>query len=118
MSRDVTILEYLPGLLMTGQEARNNTLALKAMLAKNNIKSICGAAVMRVSEEGVIYRKDGAEHVVECDSVVTAVGFVSNSELAAELEEKGCQVTVIGDAKAPRKIINAVKEGLFAALDM
>lgn len=115
---DVTILEYLPCLLMTGQEARNNTLALKAMLAKNNIKSICGAAVMRVSEEGVVYCKDGAEYVVECDSVVTAVGFVSNSELAAELEEKGYQVTVIGDAKAPRKIINAVKEGLFAALDM
>ena len=115
---EVTILEYLPGILMIGQEARNNMLALKTLLKKHAITIICNAEVMRVTDGGVTYRQDGAEHAVPCDDVVMAVGFTPNNELAGELENAGVAVTVVGDAKGPRKIIHAVKEGLFAALEL
>jgi len=113
---EVTILEYLPGILATGQEARNNMLALKALLQTNKINVVCGAEVKSVTQGGVMYLKEGKECVSPCDTVIMAVGFTPNNELEKELNALGVDVRVAGDALGPRKIINAVREGLFAAL--
>ena len=57
------------------------------------------------------YIKDGQDHVIECDTVIIAAGSSLNNELENELEGKIENLTVIGDAEAPRKILTAIHEG-------
>lgn len=45
------------------------------------------------------------------DKVIIAAGYKSNNELADALEEKVRDLSPIGDANAPRKIMTAVHEG-------
>jgi 2-enoate reductase len=117
---EVTILEFMPDLLMTGEEARNNALALRGLIASRNIRSVCNAAAKRVEQAGITYvdRKTGVEGHIPCDTVIMAIGFSSNDELAGELKKAGIAFAVVGDAQAPRKIGNAVREGLYSVLDM
>lgn len=58
----------------------------------------------------------GCRKLIEGDTVVCAVGrkSVLNSELTEHIEE----VYVIGDARAPGKIIDAIHEGFTVALDI
>ena len=118
---EVTILEFMPALLMSGEDARNNSLALRALLESRGIKSVCGAAAKAVDESGITYqdRKTGAEGRIPCDTVILAVGSTPNNAMAEQLAQAGIDVSVIGDAlAAPRKIGNAVREGLYSILDM
>ena len=114
----VTILEFLPDILMTGEEARNNEIALRSLLKQRNLEVICGAGVTKITEDRIFYKKDGKVNEIPCDTVILATGFDSDNELAAELPEVGILVTTIGDATFPRKIGTSVREGLFAVLDM
>jgi 2,4-dienoyl-CoA reductase (NADPH2) len=50
------------------------------------------------------------------DLVVIASGLRPVDELPQEVKQMGVQVMTIGDAKAPRKIIDAVTEGFDAAM--
>ena len=45
---------------------------------------------------------------------MNAAGFKPNDQLEDALEEIYDDVTVIGDAKAPRKILTAIHEGYHA----
>ena len=54
----------------------------------------------------------------EFDSVVVAVGTKSVNGLINPLRERGIEVRVIGDAKQPRQIYNAVKEGFETAVNI
>ena len=116
----VTIVEYLPSLLSTGEEARNNALALRALISRLGISSICSAAVQEVTLQGVRFqrRESGEVELLECDSVVEAIGFRSNDSLVGKLKARRIPAITIGDASAPRKIRNAVLEGLTAVLDL
>ena len=55
----------------------------------------------------------------EADLVVLSPGFVPNMKLRDEIEAKcDAEVVVIGDAKAPRMIMDAVHEGYIAAINL
>ena len=58
--------------------------------------------------------EEGREQI-DADSVVLAMGFRSNNDLARELAARGKGVIVIGDAQKPRKVLDAVWEGFHAA---
>lgn len=120
-AREVTILKFRPGQVMSsGEEARNNTIALRSLLSERGVKIIPNASPTRVADAGLYYedRSDGREQFLRCDTVILANGFLPNQELAAQLEEAGIPVRVVGDAQAPRKIGNAVREGLYTVLDL
>jgi len=55
------------------------------------------------------------ERTVEVDTVVTALGGRSNDALARDLEGRGVEIHVVGDALAPRTIHDAVLTGTRAA---
>jgi len=52
------------------------------------------------------------------DTVIVAMGrkSVLNDKLGADMEEE--DVHVIGDAQAPRRVMEAIHEGFFAAMDI
>ncbi len=83
-------------------------------LSRFGIKTITRAKVLKIKPGEVIYEIDGASRSEPADSVVLALGSKANRDLAAELEKNGTKFIEIGDAKGPRKIMDAVQEGFFS----
>jgi 2-enoate reductase len=87
------------------------------LLDKYDIGVITGSPVIAVRADGVeTVDRLGCRTFIGADTVVSAVGRCSvlDSELRDIVEE----VHVIGDAREPRKIIDAIHEGFMVALDI
>lgn len=111
---DVTIIEMLPA-IANGLEA-THLGDLMTEFAKLGVKSLVNAPVKSIEPGKVTYTLDGEEQVFECDCAVLATGQKPfGRELADELKAAGLKVTIVGDALRPRKIIDATREGNFAA---
>lgn len=81
-------------------------------LAETGVEILTGTEVTRFEKKRTFAVSDGAEkYLGEFDSVVVAVGTRPVNELEMLLRQERLNVTVIGDAKAPRQIGDAVKEG-------
>lgn len=113
--KEVVIIEMMDDILSMADHSLNNDLKLRDMLSHTNISTICGASVTSIEDDSIVYRKDGKEEKIDCDTVVLACGYKSNNELADILEEKGLDYKTIGDSSKPRKVYDAVHEGFHAA---
>ncbi len=114
MADEVTIIEMLDDILVIADHCLNNDQALRAMIKERDIKIIGNAKVNKITDETIAYSKDGQECILACDTVIIAAGYHANNQLEAVLEQKTDNITVVGDAEAPRKIITAVHEGYHA----
>jgi 2,4-dienoyl-CoA reductase-like NADH-dependent reductase (Old Yellow Enzyme family)/thioredoxin reductase len=67
-------------------------------------------------EDGEVFLVDGNlnRKDVKGDSVVLALGLISNRDLEQELTENFSEFHVIGDCVQPRKVYQAIQEGAFA----
>lgn len=81
------------------------------MIKERHIDVIGNAKVIKISKDGVTYLLEVKEEKIECDTVIIAAGYNSNNRLEDELEGKVTELTVIGDAESPRKILTAIHEG-------
>jgi len=72
--------------------------------------------LLEIRDDSVLVKTEDGEAALSADTVILAVGAVAVDDLAREVEGSGIQVIVIGDAKAPRRITEAAKEGFEAAL--
>lgn len=79
---------------------------------------ITEARALEVSDTGVTYEKEGAEHVVTASTVLYATGMKSCDELYFELYNTAPHVDMIGDCRTVGKVAGAVHSGYFAALDV
>lgn len=113
-AEEVTIIEMLGDILAIADHCLNNDQALRDLVKERNLGIVADAKVTKITSNSVIYTKDGKENVIECDTVIVAAGFLPNNELEEALDNKVKDLTVIGDAEAPRKIITAVHEGYHA----
>ena len=74
-----------------------------------------GAQVSSISGSKVNYEKDGNETSVEGDTIVLALGARSENQIYDDLRPLALDIRLIGDAKEPRLIMHAVREGFYAA---
>ena len=117
--KDVTILDMLPTIPAVANESTNNMQAITDMVKASSIHAVPNAKVTKVTGNSVCYQgKDGAEVELACDSVVLAAGYKPQSYLGDSLIAAGLDCVVIGDANNPSKIVNATREGYFAAFSM
>jgi len=72
--------------------------------------------LLEIQEDGVVVRTESGEEVIPADTVILAVGAVSVTDLANEMEGSDIPLITIGDAMTPRKITDAVREGFESAL--
>jgi 2,4-dienoyl-CoA reductase-like NADH-dependent reductase (Old Yellow Enzyme family) len=70
-----------------------------------------GAKVLGVEESAVRYRQMDAEKVESAALVVTAMGARSENVLEDVLKELSIPYRAVGDAKSPRRILEAIHEG-------
>jgi len=81
-------------------------------LKKGGIEILTRSEVTRLEGKKVYVTTEGTEQLLgEFDSVVVAIGTRSVNELEVLLKKEGLEVRVIGDAREPRQIYDAVKEG-------
>lgn len=113
-AQDVTIVEVLDQVLKTAGHCLNNDQALKAMLQERKVKTICSAKVTKIGEDTLSYELAGEEHTIPCDQAVLACGYRPNNELEEQLKGRVKDLSVVGDAESPRKILTAVHEGYHA----
>jgi 2,4-dienoyl-CoA reductase-like NADH-dependent reductase (Old Yellow Enzyme family)/thioredoxin reductase len=83
-------------------------------LKEEGVEIITEVEVEKITGGGVVVRDErGGRRLILADWVVMARGAKPSAKLAQELE--GLHPVVIGDARQPRKIIDAIREGFLAA---
>jgi 2,4-dienoyl-CoA reductase-like NADH-dependent reductase (Old Yellow Enzyme family)/thioredoxin reductase len=93
--------------------------ALMSRLAFNGVKIITEARVKEITENDVIYEKDGCEKTIHVlDAVVLAVGVKPSTKLAEEVKGKVAELYIIGDAKEQRKALDAIAEGASVGMNI
>jgi len=112
--KNVTIVEMLEKLARDVGITTRWIVLLR--LRQKNVKIVTKAKLKKIVENGVIVAKNGEEEFFEADSVVIAVGFKPNNQLAQQLEGKIPELYTVGDCVEPRKALEAIHEGFGVAL--
>lgn len=113
----VTIVEMLADI---GLDVIPQTrMLLLPRLREKGVEVITSATVREFLEDGVIIIKDGQEETIRgMDFIILACGTESVDELSAKIRDKVPEVYVIGDAKAPRKALEAIAEAAEIAREI
>ena len=93
-----------------------DSMMLKHMLAKTGIAIHTGTKLLSIGDGSITVENNGDQSSLECDSIILAIGFRPNSGLAEQLTGRVKNVVKIGDAVAPRKVLDAVWEGCHAVM--
>ena len=94
-------------------------LIIRKEIEDSSVDVVINAAAVSVGKDGVVVRgHDGAEAIVPCDTVISAIGQVSRVDVVDDLRDAAPFVRVVGDAVRSRTITDAVYEGYHAALDV
>jgi 2,4-dienoyl-CoA reductase-like NADH-dependent reductase (Old Yellow Enzyme family)/thioredoxin reductase len=109
----VTILEMLPRLANEINHATRNCLMRE--LTNGGAEMIPGAKVTSIKENKVNYLKDEQEADIQADNIVLAIGMKPDDQLYKNLKDKIFDLHIIGDAREPRQIMEAVREGFYVS---
>lgn len=99
--------------VMIGESSTLKAFLLADLEAKG-IEIIKSAEITEVKSDSIVINNQ--EHT--CDTLVYAVGAKPNNELENGLEQLGIPYTVIGDAKEPRLLENAIREAYELAIKL
>jgi len=113
--KKVRIFEILPQL-------SGDTAELLPMLEKNGAEILTSRRLTAVYPDRIVCTVigTGAVEEYECDTVLISAGLVSRSDTVAELRHllPETEVRIVGDAKQPRSLGDAVHDGFNAALNI
>ena len=115
--RKITLIELLENLDM--KDGTANRDYLMARMAQKPIDIHCSAKVTEITKDSVTYEQDGESHTIRgVDTIISAMGSVSENGIAEELKDLGKPVTVIGDAREVGRIVTATASGRDAAVNL
>jgi len=106
----VTIVETLPG--VAEDEVPGARMLLCQRLRDKGVTTITGATVKEITDDGAVIEKNGEEQTLTgMDHIVLACGAKAVDNLSDKIRDKVPEVHVIGDAKQPRRALEAIREG-------
>lgn len=105
----VTLVEALP---RVAQDVGGSTrYFLLQRLAQEKASIITSASVKRFVKDGVILERNGKEKTLSgFDTIVLATGIAPVNKFASKIRGRVKEMYVIGDAKQPRKALDAIAE--------
>jgi 2,4-dienoyl-CoA reductase (NADPH2) len=110
--KKVTVVEMIKKL---GQDIGTSTRwTILQDVNRMGIKTLTRTQAKEITREGVIAERDGKDLFLKGDTVVIAAGARPDNRLYEELKGRVAEVYLIGDAKSPRKVLEAVAEGFEA----
>ncbi len=120
--KKVTIVEALPEVAADVEPTAKLTLLKRGgLFEKYGINIITKRPVVEIRKgEVVTVDEIGRRISMSADTIIIAVGRkpVIPEELVSEAKKLGKEVYIIGDAKEPRKIIDAIHEGFAVAINI
>ena len=94
-----------------------NDLVMKHYMEKSKVSFMPATKLVKVEGDlftcKVTVENNGAEQVLDCDTVLLALGFLPTAQQAEELQSIA-PVTIIGDGLRPRKIVYAIEDAYEA----
>ncbi len=115
--KNITLVEMLPTSPVPAWAAHG--FMLHQRLRAAGIKLLFGATVKLITERSVIITQNGEEQKIEpVGQVIVAIGVTPRNALKDLLTEKGIRHFIVGDAAAPRRIIEATTDGAKAAWEI
>jgi len=108
--REVTIIEMLSDIAL--DMFAGTRYFLMGRLRADDVEIITSATVKEILNDGLVFTRNGVEETIRgMDTVVLALGAKALDELSQKVSGKVPEVYVIGDAKEPRKALQAIAEG-------
>jgi len=90
---------------------------LELRLKSKKVQTLTSAKMIRFEKEGALVQcGDGVTKLLHFDSVIISLGYRSNDALFRSVKEQVSEVYVIGDAREPRELMEAVHEATDLAL--
>ncbi len=112
--RTITVLEMMEK--MAGNVGISTRWGLLKNLGLLGVTLRSQVTVVSIEEDEVVIKTEDGLESIPADTVILAAGSRAVNDLAGEVRDLGVEVITIGDAREPRKIAEAVKEGFDAAL--
>ena len=104
--------------VMMKESGPGRSLLVQRMM-KKGIELICKARVERVEEDKIYYSQNGIEHCIDdADTLVFAAGYRPDATMEEMLKASGNHYQLVGDAKAPGTIKDAITQGYAVAKDL
>ena len=113
-AREITVIEMVNR--MAGNVGRTGRWSLMKCLRCMDVNLRSGTLLKEIRETSVVVEDGNGRSEIPADTVIMAVGSRPVDDLSVRVRDGGTAVTVIGDAKEPRKIGDAIREGFEAAL--
>jgi 2,4-dienoyl-CoA reductase (NADPH2) len=108
--KKITVLEMLKRI---GQDiGRSTRWTILEDLSRLGVRTLTKAKAKEITDQGVWIDRDGREEWIPGDTVVLAAGSRPVDSLYDQIKDRVKEIYVIGDAKSPRKALEAVAEGL------
>jgi 2,4-dienoyl-CoA reductase (NADPH2) len=115
INREIYIIEILPSVARDMGISRRGFI--RRLLNMNGVKTIVEAKDVEILEEGVAYlNKEGKKALINADTVILATGNIPSNSLYDEISKFIKEVYLIGDAKSPRKALDAIHEATLISL--
>jgi 2,4-dienoyl-CoA reductase (NADPH2) len=108
--KKITVLEMLKRI---GQDVgRSTRWTLLQDLSRLGVRTLTKAKAKEITDQGVWIDREGRDEWIPGDTIVLATGAKSLNSLYDQIKDRVKEIYVIGDAKSPRKALEAVAEGL------
>lgn len=111
---DVCIVENQDELILGGFDPvpQTNRDMLIELLIFHNIPVYLSTSVKEITNHGVIVSSEKGSETLDADSVIVAIGYKANDDLFKQVyPATDKKVWLIGDAKYPATIMNAIRDG-------
>ena len=116
-NRDVTLIEMTKTL--AANEGGAGRAVLVTRILDKGVHVFTEAKLTSVTEDTIAYEKDGEEHVIEgADTLVLALGYRPNTQLADVLSEAGFTCHVVGDSKQCGNLRDAIGAAYALACEL
>jgi 2,4-dienoyl-CoA reductase (NADPH2) len=112
--REVTVAEMVD---KAGQDIGPSTRwTILKEIRRLSVKVLTGTKVIAIESDGLTVSHGDETEKLQADSIVIATGAEAVNELAEDLADIVPEIHTIGDAKEPRKALEAIREGFFTGL--
>ena len=107
---EVTVVEMLDKIGM--DMAPEGRTLLMERLRESGARILTSTTVKEILEDGAVVIRNGQEEAIRgMNLIILAMGCRSVDTLSDKIKDKVSEVYVIGDAKSPRKALEAIAEG-------
>lgn len=116
LGKDVTIVEMRDDWAVDSYFMHKN--AMKIAMRDTNIKIHVNTKAKAVTEEGLVCKTSDGDTTFEADSILLAVGMKADRAVTESFYNAAPRVFEIGDCVKPARVVDAVTNGYYRALDI